>query len=65
MLDRFRRHQTEVAEDEENGSQSELLSQIEDLKKEMNLLQNGLDETLIIKLKAYKKNQNTAQIIPK
>ena len=54
MLNRSRCHQREAAEEEEKGSVSELLSQIEELKREVNLLQKDLDEAQIIKLEADK-----------
>ena len=54
MLNRSRCHQREAAEEKEKGSQSELLSQIEELKKEASLLQKDLDEAQIIKLEADK-----------
>ena len=57
MLNRSRRHQREAAEEEEKGSQSELLSQIEELKREVNLLQKDLDEAQIIKLEADKNEE--------
>ena len=57
MVNRSRRHQREAAEEEEKISQSELLSQIEEQKREENLLQKDLDEAQIIKLEADKNTE--------
>ena len=50
MLNRSRRYQREAAEEDKKNDKNELLSQIEDLKREVNLLQKDLDEAMVEKV---------------
>ena len=54
MLNRSRRYQREAAEEDKKNDKNELLSQIEDLKREVNLLQKDLDEAMVEKVETDK-----------
>ena len=54
MLNRSRRYQRKAAEEDKKNYKNELLSQIEDLKREVNLLQKDLDEVMVEKVEADK-----------